>query len=182
MMGSRPALTKLPVETAHLTGNVSFSPGGPTVEETETRELEQRPITKKSSFRFWEARRFITVGSLGLAIIQGVCATAVFLSGIGTALGFSSLIAATAAGPATGLHANRFRITMLAFAGLGAAVNLMLLWNAERIRRNPSARWRMRPLTRKERWEKWIQLGASVLTLLLIAGELLAHPLFHHEL
>jgi hypothetical protein len=40
----------------------------------------------------------------------------------------------------------------------------------------------MRPLTRKERWEKLIQLSASIITLLLIAGELLAHPLFHHEL
>ena len=71
---------------------------------------------------------------------------------------------------------------MLALAGAGAFVNLGLLWNAERMRRNPAARWRIRPLTKKERLEKWLQLGASVLTLLLIAGELLAHPLFHHEL
>jgi hypothetical protein len=155
---------------------------GQTVEGTETQELEQRPITNKPSFRFWKTGRFITVGSLGLAIIQGVCATAVFVSGISTALGLSTVAAATAAGPATGLHANRFRIPMLAIAGFGAVVNLVLLWNAERIRRNPAARWRMRPLTRKERWEKRIRLGASVLTLLLIAGELLAHPMFHHEL
>jgi ABC-type uncharacterized transport system permease subunit len=155
---------------------------GQTVEGTETQELEQRPITNKPSFRFWKTGRFITVGSLGLAIIQGVCATAVFVSGISTALGLSTVAAATAAGPATGLHANRFRIPMLALAGLGAVVNLVLLWNAERMRRNPAARWRMRPLTRKERWEKGIQLGASILTLLLIAGELLAHPMFHHEL
>ena len=160
-----------------------FSPlEAQTVERTETRELDQRPITRKSSFRFWEARRFLTVGSLGFAIVQGVCATAVFVSGISTALGLSTLAAATAAGPATGFHANRFRIPMLTIAGLGAVVNLVFLWNAERLRRNPSARWRMRPLTRKERWERWIQFGASVLTLVLIAGELLAHPLFHHEL
>ena len=152
------------------------------METTETRELEQRPITKKSSVRFWEPQRFLAVGSLGFAIVQGVCATAVFVSGISTALGLSTVAAATAAGPATGFHANRFRIPMLALAGVGALVNLFLFWNAERMRRNPAARWRMRPLTRKERWEKWIQVGASVLTLLLIAGELLAHPLFHHEL
>src|SRR5271155_4162455 len=153
-----------------------------TLEGTETQELEQRPITDKPSFRFWKTGRFITVGSLGLAIIQGVCAAAVFVSGISTALGLSTVAAAAAAGPATGLHAKRFRIPMLALAGLGAVVNLVLLWNAERIRRNPAARWRMRPLTRKEHWEKSIQLGASILTLLLIAGELLAHPMFHHEL
>jgi hypothetical protein len=153
-----------------------------TVQGTETQELEQRPITNKPASRFWKTGRFITVGSLGLAIIQGVCATAVFVSGISTALELSTVAAATAAGPATGLHANRFRIPMLALAGLGAVVNLVLLWNAERMRRNPAARWRMRPLSRKERWEKGIQLGASILTLLLIAGELLAHPMFHHEL
>jgi hypothetical protein len=175
-------LTKLRVETAHLTDHIPFVPGGPTVEVTESPELDQRPITRKSLSRFWEAQRFLTVGSLGFAIVQGVCATAVFVSGISTALGLSTLAAATAAGPATGFHANRFRIPMLALAGVGALVNLFLFWNAERMRRNPSARWRMRPLTRKERWEKRIQVGASVLTLLLIAVELLAHPLFHHEL
>ena len=152
------------------------------MESEETRKVERHLTTKKSSFRFWQPQRFLTVGSLGFAIVQGVCATAVFVSGISAALGLSSVAVATAAGPATGFHANRFRIPMLALAGVGALVNLFLFWNAERMRRNQSARWRMRPLTRKERWEKWIQVGASVLTLLLIAGELLAHPLFHHEL
>ena len=118
----------------------------------------------------------------GLALVQGICATAVFLSGIGTALGFSSLVAATAAGPATGFHVNRFRIPMLALAGFGAVVKSAAFMERRTHPQNPAARWRMRPLTRKERWEKWIQLGASVLTLLLIAGELLAHPMFHHEL
>ena len=107
---------------------------------------------------------------------------AVFVSGISTALRLSTVAAASAAGPATGFHANRLRIPMLTLAGMGAVVNLFLYWNAERMRRNPAARWRTRPLTRKERLEKWFQLGASVLTLLLIAAELLAHPLFHHEL
>ena len=152
------------------------------MEEAETRELESQPLSQKLSLRFRATRRFLTVGSLGMAIVQGVCATAVLFSGVGTALGFSSLIAATAAGPATGLHANKFRLPMLALAALGAFLNLALWGNAERIRRNPASRWRMRPLTRKERAETWIQLCASILTLLLIAGELLAHPLFHHEL
>lgn len=152
------------------------------MEITEARKRELLPSSKAPSFRFWEAQRFLTVGSLGLAVAQGVCATAVLLSGAGSLLGFSSLIAASAAGPATGLHANRFRIPMLVAAGVGAVVNLLLLWNAERIRRNPSARWRMRPLTRKQLVEKWIQLSASLFTLLLIVAELITHPLFHHEL
>jgi len=149
---------------------------------TKIQEVEPRSLSEGSSTGAGAVRRFLTFGPLTLAAIQAVCAAAVALSGIRTALGLSSLIAATAAGPATGLHASKFRIPMLALAGTGAAVNLLLFWNAERIRRNPSARWRMRPLTRKQRLGKWIQLGCSVLTLLLIAAELLTHPLFHHEM
>ena len=159
-----------------------FLPGGHKLWKVPKLKTLKSVRHQQTMIPFLEARRFITVGSFGLAIIQGVCATAVFVSGISTALGSLPVAAATAAGPATGFHANRFRIPMLALAGFGAVVNLFLLWNAERIRRNPAARWRMRPLTRKERWEKRIQLAASILTLLLIAGELLAHPMFHHEL
>ena len=152
------------------------------METTETRDRELQGIDTESSSRSLPAQRLLSVGPLGLALVQGVCAAAVFLSGIRTALGFSSLIAAAAAGPATGFHANRIRIPMLALAGIGAVVNLFLFWNAERLRRNPSARWRMRPLTRKERLGKRIQIGTSLLTLLLIAAELFAHTLFHHEM
>jgi len=152
------------------------------METTETRDHELHEINKRTSFRSWSARRFLNLGPLGLALIQGICAVTVFLSGIRTALGFSSLVAAAAAGPATGFHANRIRIPMLAVAGIGAVVNLFLFWNNERLRRNPSARWRMRPLTRKESLAKWMQIGTSLLTLLLIAAELFAHTLFHHEM
>lgn len=149
---------------------------------TEAHDHELRGIDKSLSFRFRPAQRFLSLGPLGLALIQGACAATVFLSGVRTALGFSSLVAAAAAGPATGFHANSIRIPMLVFAGIGAVVNLFLFWNAERMRRNPSARWRMRPLTRRERLAKLIQLGTAILTLLLIAAELLAHPLLHHEM
>jgi len=149
---------------------------------TETRDHELQGVNKQSSFRAWSAQRFLNLGPLGLALIQGFCAATVFLSGVRTALGFSSLIAASAAGPATGFHANRIRIPMLAIGGIGAVVNLLLFWNTERLRRNPSARWRMRPLTRKERLAKWMQLGTSILTLLLIAAELFTHTLLHHEM
>jgi len=149
---------------------------------TKVQEVEPSPLAEQEPARPWKVRRFLTFGPLCLAGIQAVCAAAVALSGIRTVLGFSSLIAATAAGPATGFHANKFRIPMLALAGVGAVVNLMLFWNAERLRRNPSARWRMRVLTRKETIGKWIQVGSSVLTLLLIVAEVLTHPLFHHEM
>ena len=67
-------------------------------------------------------------------------------------------------------------------AVLGAVVNLALYWNSERVRRSPSARWRLRPPTRKERIGKWIQLSTSILTLVLVLVELLTHPHSHHEI
>lgn len=93
------------------------------METTETRDHEPHTISKESSSRLWRVQRFLNLGPLGLALIQGFCAATLFLSGIRTALGFSSLIAAAAAGPATGFHADRIRIPMLAVAGIGAVVN-----------------------------------------------------------
>jgi len=150
--------------------------------ETKAQEVEPRSLNERSSVGLWVTQRLLAFAPLGLAAIQAACAAAVALSGVRTVLGLSSLIAATAAGPATGLHANKFRFPMLVLAGIGAVINLLLFWNAERLRGNPSARWRMRPLTRKERLGKWIQFGSAVLTLLLIAVEVLAHPLFHNEM
>lgn len=149
---------------------------------TKVQEVEPRSLAEDWSNRLSKSRRLLSFGPLCLAAVQAVCAGAVALSGIRTALGFSSLIAATAAGPATGFHANHFRIPMMALAGAGAVVNLLLFWNAERLRRNPSARWRIRPLTRKQSLGKWIQFSSSLLTLLLIAAEVITHPLFHHEM
>ena len=70
---------------------------------------------------------------------------------------------------------------MLWFAGLLAALNLLLLWNEERIRRNPAAQWRLQPLTSRQRRARRIQLVTSAATLLLILGEVLTHPWFHIE-
>jgi len=121
-------------------------------------------------------------GSLALAAAESLCVMAVGLSGLRVAVGLSSLIAATAGGPAQGFHRNGLRIPFLAVGTVGALLSLLLLWNEERIRRNPSAAWRVRPLTRQHRRRRWLQLGLAVLTLLLVAVELITHPWFHHEM
>ncbi len=63
-----------------------------------------------------------------------------------------------------------------------AAVNLLLLWNEDRLRKNPAAAWRIRPLTKQQKRRRMIQLVTSVLALLLIAAEVITHPWFHHEM
>jgi hypothetical protein len=117
-----------------------------------------------------------------LAAAESLCVAAVGLSGLRVALGLTSLLAAGASGPAHGFHREAIRIPLLTIGAVGAAISLLLLWNEEKLRRNPSAAWRIRPLTPKQRRLRRFQLGAAILTLLLVAAELIAHPWFHHEM
>ena len=121
-------------------------------------------------------------GSLGLALAESICVAAVGLSGIRVAIGLSSLISATAGGPAHGFHRNAVRIPLLTLGGVGSLLVLLLVWNEGRMRRNPSAAWRLQPLTAKQRRSGRIQVVLAALSLAMIALELLTHPWFHHEL
>jgi hypothetical protein len=127
-------------------------------------------------------RLWLSWGSLALAAAESICVAAVGLSGLRVALGMTSLIAAEAGGPASGFHSNVIRIPLLALGAIGALVSLLLLWNEDRLRRNPSAAWRVRPLTTSQRRWRWFQLITAIVTLLLVAAELITHPLFHREL
>ena len=120
--------------------------------------------------------------ALCLAAVESICAAAVALSGVRVLLGMSSLIAATAAGPAQGFHREAVRVPILWASGIIALLNLLLLWNENRIRRNPAAQWRLQPFTPKQRRQRWIQLATSIGALLLILAEVVTHPWFHHEL
>jgi len=97
-------------------------------------------------------------------------------------LGLTSLLAAGAGGPARGFHSNAVRIPLLTIGTIGALLSLLLWWNEEKIRRNPSAAWRVRPLTSQQRRRRWLQIALALLTLLLVAAELITHTWFHHEL
>ena len=127
--------------------------------------------------------RGILIGwaSLTLAAVQAICVAAVALSSVRVLLGMTSLLAAGAAGAAPGFHRNALRIPILTIAGILAVLNLLLLWNENRIRRNPSARWRLQPLTSRQRRGRWMQLGTSVASLVLILAEVVSHPWFHIE-
>ena len=93
----------------------------------------------------------------------------------------SSLIAATAAGPAHGFHRNALRIPLLTIGAIGSLLVLLLVWNEGRMRRNPSASWRLQPLTAKQKRSRRIQVVLAVVSLVIIALEVFTHPWFHHE-
>jgi len=127
------------------------------------------------------AHLLLTWGALALAAAESLCVAAVGLSGLRVALGFSSLLAAGASGPAHGWHQEWIRVPLLTLGTLGALLSLLLLWNEEKLRKNPSAAWRMKPLTPKQRRVRYFQLSAAIVTLLLVGAELLTHPWFHRE-
>ena len=120
--------------------------------------------------------------ALCLAAVESICAAAVALSGVRVLLGMGSLIAATAAGPAHGFHREAVRVPMLWASAAIALLNLLLLWNENRIRRNPAAQWRLQPLTPKQRRRRLMQLATSVIALLLVVAEVVSHPWFHREM
>lgn len=121
-------------------------------------------------------------GSLVLAMAESLCVAAVGLSGIRVAIGLSSLISATASGPARGFHSNILRIPLLTLGGIGSCLVLLLVWNESRMRQNPAAAWRIQPLTAKQKRSRRIQVVLAVTSLLMIALEIVTHPWFHHEL
>ncbi len=155
-------------------GNPVFKPR--LVEPSQPRDLKQPEPT--SNF----TTTLLSWGSLALAAAESLCVAAIGLSGFRVLIGASSLLAAGAGGPAVGWHRNSIRIPFLVVGGVFAAINLLLLWNEERLRKNPAAAWRIRPLTKQQKRRRTIQLVTSVLALLLIAAEVIVHPWFHHEM
>lgn len=121
-------------------------------------------------------------GSLALAIAESLCVAAVGLSGLRVAIGLSSLISATAAGPARGWHREALRIPLLTLGGIGSVLVLLLVWNEGRLRRNPASAWRVQPFTASQKRSRRIQVALAILSLLTIVAELISHPWFHHEL
>jgi hypothetical protein len=124
--------------------------------------------------------RLLSWSTFLFALLQSFCSAVIAISGIRVAIGLTALAAAAGVdAPARGFHAEAIRIPMMAFALVGAVVNLYLLWNARRLRNRPSAQWRRVPLTRKKKASERLQLVLSILTLLLLAAEWLTHPLIH---
>ena len=118
----------------------------------------------------------IGMGSVWFAMAQAACATSVFLKSIAVLLGISVFSAASAL---EFLHQPIARIILLLFALSGAAANLYLVWNTWKLRRNPAARWRLRPLSAAERRRMAIAISTSLLTFIVLGVEVWAHLLLH---
>ncbi|MBB5342989.1 hypothetical protein [Tunturibacter empetritectus] len=118
--------------------------------------------------------------ALAFAFLQSVCTAVIAASGMRFAIGLAAFITSIAtSAPSQDLHRDGIRLPMLIFALAGAAINFAVLWQVRRLRRRPSAQWRLTPIsTRKKRMEQFT-FWVSVLTVLLVFAELVAHKRIH---
>ncbi len=123
---------------------------------------------------------FLGTTSLILALLQSICTAVLTLSGLRVVLGLSALAAASGIyAPARGFHQDAIRIPMLIFAAAGALVNLGILAWIRHLRNRPSAEWRRRELTAKEKRSNRAQIALSIATLILVGLEIWTHSLVH---
>jgi hypothetical protein len=124
--------------------------------------------------------RWVAFTGVLFALLQSACAAVLAVSGVRVAIGLSALAAASGTyAPPTGFHQDAIRIPMLIVGTLGAVINLAVLFRVWSLRARASAKWRRRELSlRQRRSERW-QLALSLLTLAVVAAELITHPMVH---
>lgn len=124
--------------------------------------------------------RAVVWGSVLLALLQSLCTAVLTISGIRVAIGLSALAAASGIyAPAKGWHQDAIRIPVLIVAAAGAVLNLAVIGWMRHLRNQPSAQWRRRERTRKEKRSERLQIVLAVVTLILVGAETWTHPIVH---
>ncbi|MGD0731627.1 MAG: hypothetical protein ABR956_10190 [Terracidiphilus sp.] len=124
--------------------------------------------------------RVLTGTSLVIALLQSLCTAILTISAIRVAIGVGALAASSIAAPLLTFHRDALRIPMLALATAGAVVNLLVLAWIWWLRARPSAQWRKREISSKERTSERLQVALSILTLVLVALESWSHVIVNH--
>src|SRR5580704_8825659 len=124
--------------------------------------------------------RGLSGASLVVALLQSICTAVLTISGIRVAIGLSALAAAGGVyAPARGFHQDAIRIPMLTLAAVGALINLAVLVWIWHLRSRPSAQWRRRELSPRQKRSERLQVILSVVTLILVGLEVWTHPMVH---
>jgi hypothetical protein len=115
-----------------------------------------------------------------MALLQSICTAVLTISGIRVAIGLTALAAAGGVyAPAHGFHQDAIRIPMLTLAALGALINLAVLAWIWHLRSRPSAQWRRRELTPRQKRSERLQVILSIVTLILVGLEVWTHSMVH---
>ncbi len=119
--------------------------------------------------------RWLPLTATSLQVVP--CFFFLSLSGLRTAFGAVAVFSAALAGPFEFFHQDKLRVPFFIIAGGLSLLNLYLYVHARRLRARPAAQWRIQPLSVRERHVQRIQLVTSLLTLVMIAGDVLNHKL-----
>jgi hypothetical protein len=124
--------------------------------------------------------KLITWSAFLFAVLQSVCSAFIALNGVRLLIGVGAFAAASGALKlADRMHVDAIRIPMMLLALAGSLLNLVVLWQVWRLRRRPASSWRQSAVPKQKVASEWLQFTLSVLTLLLLATELVAHRFLH---
>jgi hypothetical protein len=122
--------------------------------------------------------------SLLFSVLQSVCTAVVALNSVRLAIGVGSLAMTTGLGAAVA-HFHEItwlRIALLTGALSGSMLTLGIVLRAIRLRNRPAARWRLRPLSSKQKRMELLQVSLSFVTLLVVLVEEYLHFRLCHTL
>src|SRR5258707_2019070 len=120
--------------------------------------------------------KFINWSALLFAVLQSVCSAFIALGSARLLIGIGAFAAASSVLKlADRMHIPAIRIPMMLLSLAGSLLNLLVLWQVWMLRRRPAAAWRQQPLSKQKKMSEWFQFILSILTLFLLAAELVAH-------
>src|SRR6266436_1028449 len=124
--------------------------------------------------------RLINWSAFLLAVLQSVCSAFIALNGVRLLIGIGAFAAASGALKlADRMHIDAIRIPMMLLALAGSLLNLVVLWQVWRLRKRPASAWRQTAVPKRKLASEWLQFILSILTLVLLAAEFVAHRLLH---
>jgi hypothetical protein len=156
----------------------------PKVQTKPLKKLDKSIVTEHTGVTARQRQRqrswLIGLTSFIFVLLQSACTAVLAVSGFRLLIGLGSLAAASVVpGFIFFIHADKIRIPMMVIAVLGSVLNLYVVWRIRSLRARPASQWRVQPVTAKQRRSETIQIVLSILTLLLVAGENLAHQVLH---
>jgi adenylate cyclase len=118
-----------------------------------------------------------SIGAIVFGILGAPCAVVTLIGPLAVAVGAGSVFGL--AGVLTLLDQSVLRVPVLILTTIAATANLYTLWHAKQLRRNAKVPDQLKTMTTLEKQRTTFVLAASVITLGIVAFEVVAHKLLH---
>jgi hypothetical protein len=123
------------------------------------------------------SRETTSIGAILFGILGAPCAVLTLIGPLAVALGAGSVFGL--AGLLTFLDQSMLRVPVLAFATLAAIANLYTLSHARKLRTDAKVPAQLKTMTTLEQQRTTFVLATSVVTLGIVAFEVVAHIVLH---